>query len=125
MSADDKTVWTDARIREAFIDDGGQAEYYDPIDGAREQRRIAGEIFDTWLAARDAGRRVTTHDASCEADFGSEGQESPCRCAEREVIPSALVVDALTAFYGGERDLWSMNKVRRMRAALEAARTVR
>lgn len=47
-------AWTDARIREAFIDDGGQAEYYDPINGARDQRRIAGAIFDEWLAAHDA-----------------------------------------------------------------------
>lgn len=46
--------WSDDRIREVFIDDGGRAEYYDPIDGAREQRRIAGKIFDEWLAAHDA-----------------------------------------------------------------------
>lgn len=42
--------WTDARIREAFIDDGGQAEYHDPINGARDQRRFAGAIFDAWIA---------------------------------------------------------------------------
>ena len=33
----------------------------------------------------------------------------------------ALIVDMLTAFYGAERDGWSMGKVRRMRAALRAA----
>ena len=49
-----REVWTDERIREAFIDDGGLAEYHDPINGAREQRRDAGAIFDTWLAAHDA-----------------------------------------------------------------------
>ena len=45
--------WSTERIREAFIDDGGLAEYHDPINGAREQRRIAGEIFDAWLAEHD------------------------------------------------------------------------
>lgn len=49
-----RSEWDDARIREAFIDDGGRAEYYDPIDGAREQRRIAGKIFDEWLTDHDA-----------------------------------------------------------------------
>lgn len=34
----------------------------------------------------------------------------------------AVIVDMLTAFYGEERDGWSMGKVRRMRAALIAAR---
>jgi len=46
--------WTDERIRDAFIDDGGQSEYDDPIHGAQTQRRVAGAIFDRWLAARDA-----------------------------------------------------------------------
>lgn len=46
--------WTDARIREAFIDDGGLSEYHDPINGARDQRRIAGRIFDEWLAEVEA-----------------------------------------------------------------------
>ena len=49
-----REAWTVERIREAFIYDGGEAEYHDPIDGAREQRRFAGEIFDAWLAAHDA-----------------------------------------------------------------------
>lgn len=47
-------VWDDAKIREAFIYDGGESDYYDPINGAKEQRRIAGEIFDHWLAVHDA-----------------------------------------------------------------------
>jgi len=51
---DEREAWTDERIREAFIYDGGESEYHDPIDGAREQRRIAGAIFDTWLAKHDA-----------------------------------------------------------------------
>jgi len=46
-------VWDDAAIREAFIDDGGQSEYHDPINGAQTQRRVAGGIFDRWLAAHD------------------------------------------------------------------------
>jgi hypothetical protein len=50
--------WTTERIREAFIDDGGRAEYHDPINGAAEQRRIAGAIFDAWLAEHDADREA-------------------------------------------------------------------
>lgn len=51
-------VWTDARIREAFLDDGGQAAYHDPINGEKEQRRIAGAIFDEWLASHDEAVRA-------------------------------------------------------------------
>lgn len=51
-------IWETPRIREAFIYDGGEADYYDPINGAKEQRRIAGEIFDRWLAAHDAEVRA-------------------------------------------------------------------
>jgi hypothetical protein len=54
MSGDEREAWTDVRIREAFIYDGGESEYHDPINGAREQRRIAGAIFDAWLIAHDA-----------------------------------------------------------------------
>lgn len=64
--------WTDDRIREAFIDDGGQAEYYDPINGAREQRRVAGAIFDAWLAARDA--RISAVRALGEKWMSQHGQ---------------------------------------------------
>lgn len=46
--------WDVGRIREAFIDDGGLSEYHDPINGARTQRLVMGDIFDRWLAARDA-----------------------------------------------------------------------
>lgn len=49
-----ENVWDDARIREGFIYDGGEAEYHDPIHGAQTQRQIAGEIFDRWLAEHDA-----------------------------------------------------------------------
>lgn len=52
--------WTDERIREAFIYDGGESEYHDPINGAREQRRIAGAIFDAWLAAHDEALLAST-----------------------------------------------------------------
>lgn len=51
-------VWTDERIRETFLDDGGQAAFYDPINGETEQRRIAGEIFDGWLARHDEAIRA-------------------------------------------------------------------
>lgn len=56
--------WTDDRIREGFIDDGGRAEYYDPINGAREERRIAGAIFDSWLKAHDAAVIAATAEAA-------------------------------------------------------------
>lgn len=52
-------VWTDERIREAFIYDGGEAEYHDPISGAQTQRHVAGSIFDAWLAAHDAALLAT------------------------------------------------------------------
>jgi hypothetical protein len=55
-----KTVaepWTVERIRAAFIDDGGLSEYHDPINGARDQQRIAGRIFDEWLAEHDLETR--------------------------------------------------------------------
>jgi len=55
-----KNEWTDERIREAFIYDGGESEYHDPINGAREQRRIAGAIFDAWLAAHDEALLAST-----------------------------------------------------------------
>lgn len=50
--------WDTERIREAFIYDGGEAAYYDPISGASEQRRIAGGIFDAWLAAYTAEKQA-------------------------------------------------------------------
>lgn len=50
--------WTTEKIREAFIYDGGEAEYHDPEHGAQTQRRIAGDIFDRWLAAHDARKRA-------------------------------------------------------------------
>ncbi|QGZ16679.1 hypothetical protein PBI_DEWDROP_31 [Microbacterium phage Dewdrop] len=52
-------VWDDARIREAFIYDGGESEYHDPEHGAQTQRQVAGEIFDRWLKARDERMRLT------------------------------------------------------------------
>lgn len=55
---DMQAIWTDDQIREGFIDDGGLAEYHDPIHGAQIQRLMAGEIFDRWLAAHDARIRA-------------------------------------------------------------------
>jgi hypothetical protein len=51
-------AWDTAKIREAFIYDGGEADYHDPISGAQTQRKVAGEIFDRWLAAHDAEVRA-------------------------------------------------------------------
>lgn len=31
------------------------------------------------------------HDAECEADWGQTGQESPCRCAERQEAVKAVL----------------------------------
>lgn len=45
--------WTDDRIREGFIYDGGESEYHDPIHGTQTQRAVAGDIFDRWLTAHD------------------------------------------------------------------------
>lgn len=45
--------WDDARMREGFIYDGGEAEFHDPIHGAQTQRRVAGEIWDRWQKAHD------------------------------------------------------------------------
>lgn len=50
----DPEPWDDAKIREAFIYDGGEAEYHDPIHGRETQRKVAGETFDRWLRAHDA-----------------------------------------------------------------------
>ena len=63
-------IWDDAKIREAFIYDGGEAEYYDPINGAKEQRRRAGEVFDRWLAAHDAEVRARV--VAEEPEWGTE-----------------------------------------------------
>lgn len=45
--------WTDEKIREGFIYDGGESEYHDPEHGAQTQRKIAGDIFDAWLTEHD------------------------------------------------------------------------
>jgi len=37
---------------------------------------------------------MSEHDESCEADWGPEGQESPCRCGEKPTsIMRGLVSD--------------------------------
>lgn len=52
---------------------------------------------------------TSAHDDGCEADWGSEGQESPCRCAEwaqgepsdaRAKVIDALVMTRLSDFAG-------------------------
>ena len=65
--------WTTDRIREAFIYDGGEAEFYDPINGAREQRRFAGEVFDRWLEEHDRQQRAEAWRAGYEEGFGDGG----------------------------------------------------
>ena len=49
----DPAILTDEEARKIFIDDGGQAEYHDPIHGAQDQARYAGRQFDLWLQHHD------------------------------------------------------------------------
>ena len=62
--------WDTEKIREAFIYDGGEAEYYDPISGASEQRRIAGGIFDAWLAVYTAEKQAEALELAAAAGAG-------------------------------------------------------
>lgn len=56
--------WSDATIEQL-----PDADLFDP-----------DEHFDVEVPAPKPARQ---HDAECEGDWGSEGQESPCRCFER------------------------------------------
>lgn len=47
-----------------------------------------------FMAQGEPSDARSKHDERCEADWGAEGQESPCRCAERAQAP---VSDALRA----------------------------
>lgn len=80
--------WGDERIREVFIDDGGLSEYHDPINGAKENRRVMGAIFDAWLQSVKAAAwdeafrevRAIPHWYSPETkvggfDLGTDGEE--------------------------------------------------
>ena len=60
------------------------------------------------------GRVISPNDVAALIEFKAQGEPS-----------DAVIVDMLTAFYGEERDGWSIGKVRRMRAALRAAGGVR
>lgn len=64
------------------------------------------------------------HDDDCEADWGPEGQESPCRCAESaQGEPSdAQVYDAEVAFWAHKERTGIFKGA--MRAALRAAQGV-
>lgn len=57
--------WTDATIEQL-----PDADLFDP-----------DEVFDVTVPAPIPA--VSAHDVDCEADWGTEGQESPCRCFER------------------------------------------
>lgn len=54
---------------------------------AGTRRKFTEHVIDQTLKALAQAQRgrpaPTRHDAECEADWGAEGQESPCRCAER------------------------------------------
>ena len=73
------------------------------LEAARQQAREALELIHTWAQREQAwdtpraldfariGVSIRTlldateppaHDEACEADWGPEGQESPCRCGE-------------------------------------------
>jgi hypothetical protein len=90
--------WTDTQIREGFIDDSGLSEYHDPINGARDQRRIAGAIFDEWLREHDRrlSRKVWFEGASsrqCHCSAYSEG-ECACGMYPSEVNPYLVQASA-------------------------------
>lgn len=86
--------WTDETIREAFIYDGGESEYHDPEHGAQTQRKIAGDIFDMWLAEHDRQVAERAWDAGFDKatslvseDFWSDAwsdDHSPHRAAKGE-----------------------------------------
>lgn len=46
---------TTETIRQWVMDDGGLAEYHDPINGHLESKR-AGQLFDRWLAEHDRAK---------------------------------------------------------------------
>lgn len=83
--------WTTERIREAFIFDGGHAEYYDPINGAAENRRVAGSIFDAWLVAHDAALLVSPTDGEVDAAIDLHSRMAP-------LGPRSSMLRALEAF---------------------------
>jgi hypothetical protein len=55
-TSDAAPVLPTAQIREIYADDGGLAEYHDPIDGHRQRGHSLKE-FDLWLAAHDKAIR--------------------------------------------------------------------
>lgn len=58
-----------------------------------EWRRITDELAR--LRTLEGSLEPSAHDDACEADWGAEGQESPCRCAERaQGEPSDAQVEA-------------------------------
>ncbi len=70
----------------------------------------------------EAGRIFVEHVRSMFGASITALSSPPADDVHEALAPSAeLIVDALSAYYGEERDGWSMKKVRRMRAALMAA----
>lgn len=92
--------------------------------------------FDFVKYEQDHGREPepqgepSTHDDGCEADWGPEGQESPCRCAERAKgepsdAPSDADLDAARAEIAARMN-YKIGPTRdAMRAALRAANNIR
>lgn len=48
-------------------------------------QEIIADIIRWKKIIRYGAQNPLKHDLLCEADWGSQGQESPCRCAERAV----------------------------------------
>lgn len=78
------------------------------------------------------------HDELCEADWGSEGQESPCRCAERakqtehdELCEAGAAAGLAPCHCAARRDATGIDptllkmRVRRVRQATEALEKVK
>lgn len=83
-----------------------------------EWRRITDELAR--LRTLEGSLEPSAHDDACEADWGAEGQESPCRCAERaQGEPSDAQVEAAWAVL--ERDGLTVLERIHVRDALRAA----
>lgn len=92
--------WTTDTIREAFIYDGGESAHYDPVNGEREHRRIAGGIFDAWLAAHDAEKRAEweAEQGEVEWEYGAQHSQGtnphPSRKQAEEMVAWHAAGDA-------------------------------
>jgi hypothetical protein len=94
-----------------------------PSDDEREALALAGLDSERLRQIAEWLRMEQGHEETAgRVDLIADRHDRLAGFRRQEPITDAVVVDALSTFYGDERDTWSMDKVRRMRAALEAAR---